>query len=78
VFNGSNLVQLKRFVRLAIVTIITQLPLVVNQEELDWRNLVALIGVPLAEVAYRSLVPATPDVATSPPAARDEAIPPLG
>lgn len=77
-FKGSNLVQLKRFARLAIFTIVTQLPLLLSADTITWKNIVSLVGVPLFELAYRALVPATPDVATSPPAAEDSAIPPLG
>jgi len=75
---GSNQVQLKRFLRLALFTIVTQLPAILGDAGYSWRSLVSLIGVPLFEVAYRFLEPATPDVATSPSAAQDEAIPTLG
>jgi len=75
---GSNLVQLKRFLRIAVFTVATQLPLLLSADAITWKNLVSLIGVPLFEVLYRAYQPATPDVATSPPAALDEAIPPLG
>jgi hypothetical protein len=77
-FKGSNQVQLKRFLRLAVFTIVTQLPLLLSADGVTWKNLVSLVGVPLFEVLYRMLEPATPDVATSPPAAADGAIPPLG
>lgn len=76
--SGSNLVQLKRFLRIAAFTIVTQIPALLSDEGFTWKSLVSLIGVPLFEVAYRFLEPATPDVATSPAAAADEAIPPLG
>ena len=76
---GSNLVQVKRFIRLGIFTVLTQLPLLLNAAAgITWKNIVSLVGVPLLEVIYRATEPATPDVATSPPAAGDQPIPPLG
>lgn len=77
-FKGSNLVQAKRLVRLAIFTILGQLPLLLGNDKITWKNIVALIVAPVLEVIYRAVEPATPDVATSPPAAGDGAIPPLG
>lgn len=73
---GSLLVQVKRFMRLLVFAELAALPAALEAERW-WIPLLAA-AVPIAEVLYRSFVPATPDVATSPEAASDEAIPVLG
>lgn len=73
---GSNLVQLKRFLRVWFFSLAATVPAALASDK--WWLVLLGSGVAALETAYRAVWPATPDVATSPVAALDGAIPPLG
>jgi len=73
---GSNLVQLKRFLRIWLFSLAATLPAALASDE--WWLVLLGSGAAGLEAAYRAVWPATPDVATSPSAAGDGDIPLLG